>query len=195
MNGKVYIGAHKTKNLNDNYYGSGKYLKRAIEKYGINSFEKEILFIFNNSIEMFAKEAELVNENFITEENTYNLKKGGFGGFDYVNGTCHNNKSNHRQTGNHGFRNFRPIMDEIMKEKIRKTVKLSYLNGKINAFKGKSHTDETKKLISMKISGKQKGIKNSQFNTMWITNGIENSKIDKTFEIPEGWRKGRTMRL
>lgn len=74
INGKFYIGSHKTKDLNDNYMGSGKYLKYAQEKHGIENFTKEILFIFDNSEEMYAKEAEIVNENFLSEENTYNIK-------------------------------------------------------------------------------------------------------------------------
>jgi hypothetical protein len=85
IDGKIYIGSHKTKNLEDGYMGSGKYLKRAIEKYGVESFEKTILFIFETSEEMYNKEAEIVNEEFLTTQNTYNLRVGGFGGFDYVN--------------------------------------------------------------------------------------------------------------
>lgn len=38
-----------------------------------------------------------------------------------------------------------------------------------------------------------KGEKNSQFGSMWITNGTENKKIKKVDIIPEGWYKGRKM--
>jgi len=85
INGKVYIGTHKTDDLADGYMGSGKYLNHAIKKHGVENFEKMILHDFDNPTEMFAKEAELVNEDFLANENTYNLRVGGFGGFDYVN--------------------------------------------------------------------------------------------------------------
>jgi hypothetical protein len=37
------------------------------------------------------------------------------------------------------------------------------------------------------------GDKNSQFGKMWITNGTENVKTNKSDAIPHGWYKGRTM--
>jgi len=90
VNGKIYIGKHQTKDLNDGYMGSGKRLTLAIEKYGIENFEKEILFVFDNEIEMNEKEAELVSEEFVKKDTNYNLCPGGKGGWGYVNSSGKN---------------------------------------------------------------------------------------------------------
>lgn len=81
VNGKTYIGKHKTKNLNDDYIGSGIYLMKAIKKYGRVNFQKEILFIFENESLMDDKEKEIVTAEFISSSLNYNAKLGGEGGF------------------------------------------------------------------------------------------------------------------
>jgi hypothetical protein len=64
------------------------------------------------------------------------------------------------------------------------------MSGEKNPFYGKTHTDEVKTLISKSSSFHQSAEKNSQYGTMWITNGITNKKIKKDDIIPEGWEKG-----
>lgn len=77
LNGMIYVGQHRTKNINDNYMGSGILILRAIQKYGKCHFKKDILFDFNTFEEMNAKEAEIVTEEFVQRDDTYNLIPGG----------------------------------------------------------------------------------------------------------------------
>lgn len=83
-NGKFYIGVHKTKNPNDYYLGSGVGIKRAIEKYGRESFHKEVLFIFESEEEAYQKEKEIVTEEFVKNKGNYNGTLGGVGGFSHI---------------------------------------------------------------------------------------------------------------
>lgn len=43
INGKIYIGQHKSELFDESYYGSGRYLRNAINKYGIDKFSVEII--------------------------------------------------------------------------------------------------------------------------------------------------------
>lgn len=87
VNGHFYIGAHKTSNLDDGYMGSGTVLKRAFAKYGIDNFAKEIIKFHSSQEEMYEHEKEIVNADLVMRKDSYNIKEGGLGGFDYVNAT------------------------------------------------------------------------------------------------------------
>ena len=97
VNGKWYIG--KTNGKDPNYMGSGKLLKRAHKKYGIDNFEKVILENCSTEEELNLKEiAWIASTNALTDPNCYNLAEGGTGGnlskfipytkIDYSNHKC-----------------------------------------------------------------------------------------------------------
>jgi hypothetical protein len=77
INNKIYIGVHATKDLNDDYLGSGGALLRAIKKYGKENFKKEILYIFDNKEEMLLQEIQLVTADFVLRKDVYNIALGG----------------------------------------------------------------------------------------------------------------------
>lgn len=84
VNNKIYVGVHKTNDLEDGYMGSGTVLRNAIQKYGIENFNKEILFNFSTYKEALEKEKEIVSKEFLSRKDIYNLRRGGLGGFEYI---------------------------------------------------------------------------------------------------------------
>lgn len=78
-NGKWYIGKHSG---NDPaYMGSGKILKLAIKKYGIENFKKEILEECETEDTLNEREKWwIASTNAINDPTSYNLVEGGTGG-------------------------------------------------------------------------------------------------------------------
>ena len=143
INGKKYIGKHKTSNLDDNYLGSGLYLQKSIQKYGRENFERKILFLFDNESEMVEKEKELVNSDLICNDQYYNISLGGQGGVTVL----YESHPAYKETCEKisiGRKNNSEKLSEIAKE-LHKQRKVG--------MDGKKQSDNQKKKVSEKLSG------------------------------------------
>ena len=83
-NGKYYLGkrSYRGGDAKDDtkYLGSGKLIKRAVKKYGKESFKKEIIEIFNSLEELNKAEKQLITEKEVNDPLCYNTTLGGHGG-------------------------------------------------------------------------------------------------------------------
>lgn len=208
INGKTYIGQHKYKKLDDSYMGSGVYLAKAKNKYGIENFKKEILY----SRIQYKETADDMERFAIAKERAigkaeYNIADGGNGG------SWKGRQSGMK--GKHLSEESRKRMSEArnghkVSEKTRKKIALANIGKhpteevrkKLSAsHKGKLHTDEQKKKISDANKGEKNGFygKKHSGNTKkklseihkgrhWYNNG-EISVM--CFECPDGFVPGR----
>lgn len=237
INNNIYVGIHTTENINDSYMGSGTNIKKAIKQFGMENFEKIILYQFDNEKDMLDKEKELVNKEFIKRPDTYNISIGG-GTFltidtipvrDEDGNYFRVHKEDPRYLSGelkYMFYNKIVVKDKnetvflvnnndprylsgelvgvtkgliTVKDKDGNTSMVSlkdprYLSGELVLFfTGKKHTSKTKERIGKANAIHQLGKGNSQWGTMWITNGKENKKIKKDESIPSDWYKGRKI--
>lgn len=142
INGKIYIGVHRTHKPDDWYLGSGVLLKKATKKYGRVAFAKEILFEFDVQDDAYKKESEIVNLEFVSRDDNYNVYVGGYGG---MTGRTH----------------AQSVKDKISaatkgENNPRYGVKVSdYTKRMISeGNKGKTISEETRKKLSLATSGK-----------------------------------------
>lgn len=192
VNGKTYIGQHKYKKLNDSYMGSGTNIRRAQKKYGMENFEKEILY----SRIQYKETADDVERFAIKKERAlgkaeYNIADGGQGGNlgEEVNkklrgehngfyGKHHTKESRKKISEARKGKKFGPLSEETRK-------KIS------EAQKGKKHSEERIRKNSESHKGQtawNKGKKLGSNGTHWYNNGEVNVKAK---ECPEGFVKGR----
>lgn len=187
LNGMVYVGIHKTKNINDGYMGSGKILGHAIKKHGLENFEKTILANFDDEESMRLAEEMYVDDVFLARSDVYNIVNGGGCGWKYVN-----------------ERGLNKTKSVETCEKISKTLLENYpettRKAVSEANKGKPKPQEQKDKISesmSKIPGREKTqeekdkISNAQKSKVWINDGVQCKRIENTEDIPIGWVRGR----
>lgn len=209
INGKIYVGKHQTSDINDDYMGSGTILRKAQNKYGIENFEKEILFECSSLEEMNQKEKEIVNEEFVKRKDTYNIKLGGEGGFDYIN----NNQLwdlSVRFKSDEKTKKLSKIANDKKKELYKDENYLNDVREKISnglnkyyethesSWVGRKHKEESKRKIGLANSISHLGSKNNQYGKVWVYNlELKENKCIRKEELEEyesnGWVKGRKM--
>jgi DNA-binding TFAR19-related protein (PDSD5 family) len=181
-----YVGCHQTDNLNDGYLGSGKYLKRAIKKYGSENFKFEILHLVNSKEEMFVLERCIVNESLVNNPLSYNLKIGGSGGNPGIvgafKGKTHSEETKEKQR--------QAALKQIVSNETRQKLSMN------NAMK---NNPEIRKKVSQSLTGRtqseehRKRVAEANLGKMLVNNGISAKRISKE-ELVEyqnlGWSKG-----
>ena len=153
VNGKVYVGKHTTKKLDDGYFGSGILLKKAIIKYGKENFEIGFLSFSKTSAEL--NEEEIYWVKFFknqTRVGTYNIADGGSGG-DLI--TNHPDRDlliknmKGRSKGRKRSNESKERMSVAQKE---------YRKDKPGTFLGKKHSEETKSKLSELMKARRESV-------------------------------------
>jgi len=190
-NERYYLGMHSTSNLDDGYLGSGNRLRRSVRKHGKENFKSEILEFFESREDLIIGEKNLITEDILKDPKCMNLVFGGGGGFISESGYKKGAKKMLEIIWNDP--EFRKRHSENSSELCKKLWKLGVHKYRDN-WTGRKHKEESKKKIGEK-NALNTGYKNSQYGTMWITNGEENRKIKKGDIIPENWHKGRNINI
>ena len=146
---KVYIGItcqtpQKLWKSGGRGYKNNQYFWRAIQKYGWDNFDHEVLFDGINKSDAVQKEKELISfYNSNNKQYGYNLSTGGDGGREGV--TLSEGAKRRISEANHGRK-----LSEELREQIRERT-----SGENNPFYGKRHTKEAKEKIRQKAIGRK----------------------------------------
>lgn len=201
INGKTYIGQHTVRKnrtiTSDTYWGSGSILQSAYKKYGRENFVKEILISgYFSQQEINALEIEYIKKERSIGKAEYNISEGGDA---FVDGHYYWDHASDEQKEWHTQHNknvaskasvlaMKKIPHEVRSEWTKRSAESRRRLGSIgNSFRGKKHSEETKRKIGEKNKNLT-GEKNGSFGKHWWTNGVENIKA---VECPDGYRKGR----
>lgn len=101
ITGQKYIGRHSGLTT-DNYVGSGKYFRNALNKYGIINFSREILGYANTLVELKILEKFYLDLfNAAKNKNYYNISPNSHGGHHGADHTGSNNPMYGKKHPNH----------------------------------------------------------------------------------------------
>jgi hypothetical protein len=182
LNGKQYVGDRCTCNVekDNNYIGSGVYLRESIKKYGKKNFSKIILEKFSNRIDSYKAQEKYIKMYNTLKPFGYNISpKGG----------CNESNSVSEETKNKiRIKNIGKFVSEETRRKIgesssNRSAESNYRCGSANRgketwMKGKCHTEESNELNRQK----HLGIKHSdETNRKKARPGDKNGMFGRTF--------------
>lgn len=187
INGKTYIGQHKTNDLNDRYMGSGKILKQAYAKYGIENFTKTILETTDSKEKINELERHYISEYRKMGKAEYNVAHGGDGGnvMDFL--TDEQIVEWKRKLS---VTSAERIWKDEWRKKIsekRKGMKFSEETRRRISEAGKGRHWYTNGTVSICVKECPEGFRPGR--NRWYTNGVENVFAEK---CPDGFRAGMT---
>lgn len=220
INGKYYYAKHSTDDINDGYMGSGTYIKNAIAKYGIESFDKEVRMLFRCEALAYEWEEYLSHdEDWPNDNKCYNQVFGG-DGFDSRsaremskkavvfckdnNKWIYDNKFHAAiKEKNVGFYNSQTQQNLALKaHESMKTQEIGIYDPnndwgqQINASQ-RMHIpeNELKRINTIKKNKSLSGAKNAMWGKSWYTNGTDNILLRYTDSIPVGFKLGRHLKI
>lgn len=172
INGKRYIGQHKSKTKDKYYLGSGIILNKAIRKYGRSNFKLKIIYSAESNEELdFAEKTFIKAFNAVKNPLFYNIHEGGTGG---------NTKAG-----------YTPEQREKYRDKFRGKNNPMYNIGNKHPLYGIGHTEDTKIKISENHADVS-GVNNPRARVVVLTddklNIIEEFELVKT-ALKGEWKK------
>lgn len=144
ISGKYYIGRHSTKNINDGYFGSGRWVKSIKDK---SKLSRKILSYCNTTEELIENETLLIEEN-IDNPLCMNWNDKGVGWSSRFNPSKLNPQ---RFVGDKN-----PMKREEVRKKVSETKKELYKKGLIKTWQGKKHTEKAKEKNRQAHLGKKR---------------------------------------
>jgi len=152
INGKRYVGQHIKSKFYKNYYGSGKYLLRAIKKYNLKNFKIEILIWIekNDKIIDFRNRKITIQQHLLDQQEIFYIKEKK----SHISYLDNNGVSMgyNLEWGGRGGRPSKETKKKISKARLSfskgKKIKIKNLNKITNENKSQEERDKTKKLQS-----------------------------------------------
>lgn len=213
VNGKKYIGQHKSKVFDSNYLGSGNLITQAIKKYGKKNFTVEVLEWCVSLDELNSREYHYTKSfNAVSSPQYYNLVEGGNSGEV-------SDETRRRMSLSHPKKYPKEFGEKISKslrgykksEEAKRKQSLNHkdVSGSNNPMYGKTHTDKVRqrlreantgkklsKEVRNKMSLSKKGIPSNVTGKIWVTDGITSKLINPELLedfVKLGYRRGRTL--